>query len=70
MSDREEDSDGEDGQEEDPVIAITEAGTMIQKVKKFAQSNVDSLLELMIRAQDLVERSMLSNLKQSTLHSL
>ena len=49
---------------------MTETGVMIGKLKEFSLSNnKESLLEIMIKAEDLVENLKIRNLKQSTLDS-
>ena len=69
-SDENEDSDEGQKERSDKVISLTEAGVMIGKLKKFSLSNnEESLLEIMIKAEDLVENLKIRNLKQSTLDS-
>ena len=69
-SDENEDSDEDQNERSDKVISMTEAGVMIGKLKKFSLSNNEErLLEIMIKAEDLVENLKIRNLKQSTLDS-
>ena len=69
-SDENEDGDEDQNERSDNLFSITEAGVMIGNLKKFSLSNnEESLLEIMIKAEDLVENLKIRNLKQSTLDS-